>query len=1218
MLQKKFISFAEGNDETKSYDLDCLEHNLPKKYYSGSLNRFFCEHDSPNAHDTFHFRLILDKYREDIKNIKNLSINRKEINYSLAETYNNTTNYLGKISQIHEDFSKLIGLFNHGTITKIYSLIVQDHELFKLKDLIESIKFLSDGRADYIGIGADTTREKNYLLLSKILIDRHLLASSSDKGANNLTFQLLKFMESLQNQMILFIDEAYAFIKYIFDNLLGEVAKLEGNTIDINFINNFALYYIHRHEYNTLLEKYNAQSVQFNKLKIKISELESEDRSSKAGYEGVNSEKIILLQKIKDEKNVSDSLKLKNAELAAELEKLKELNARVGLEYDNANKKLSEYSLNFKNTNTTIESLKQQCEESFKRYKLLEDEYSRHRIDSSNLVVLIKNSEGQISQYKLEIQAKQKQIDELNSLSSSSLTMASNELNEMKEIKNKYETFMVNLKKQLEDENKKYSELKINSEAKITEINTVNSEQLKEMTLLKAKVNEWQSKFEDANKLNEKLTAGYGETFKNLNSKNTALEQSIRELTQKNELNINLINQLQIQLDEYKLNYCLKEDISKYEEKINELNSLVFDLKAYNCSLEKRMEEIEFCYSESEKKLKLTVNERDSVNILYRDLLAIYNSIKDDVGKKRTEEDRRIIDISIRLNEVNKLYEADQKKIREFDSLLKTEREKFHQKIFILEKQVKDLNLIIEEYYKTKDCNDAELTVEKNKSNALLNENQALIEKIKSLTISIESLKMSNTQIINLNSQIDELRLQLHSQIKQNEILTLRLEQVERELNNERSKSNNTPRNATISELKNQLDIVFIQKEKLEKDLIEKKTRISQLQIANETLNARQGVLGSEINSFKDQNKSLNNFQLQIKNYVAQLEEAQKIKLHLEMENTDLQNKLNKSLIELEQVKMNNEQCNLLLSKFKEETNEMKKYDKRHEILANSKLEIEELKIKLEKSEKQKIVSSARRSLTSGNVTSTIATASLKAVNSPQEYLTLKERNFLQNSTKGQNSSKEFVFGSVKQKDSLNNNNSLNGSLSSYSNIDFVKNNPQNLLLNAKHWNLLNEWFNMQKVGIQGKISLNLLMKASRDGFGCDVFKKNCNGKSSTLTVVLTSFDKLIGGFTPLPWIQCDDDYKYYKDDSNKSFLFSLTNGKKYNLINPLFTICISSEVGPIFGGGSDLEVVDNCNINYNKYSKIGHSYDYKDAPESFYGGKKYLVKDYEVYELKY
>ena len=46
------------------------------------------------------------------------------------------------------------------------------------------------------------------------------------------------------------------------------------------------------------------------------------------------------------------------------------------------------------------------------------------------------------------------------------------------------------------------------------------------------------------------------------------------------------------------------------------------------------------------------------------------------------------------------------------------------------------------------------------------------------------------------------------------------------------------------------------------------------------------------------------------------------------------------------------------------------------------------------------------------------------------------------------------------------------------------------------------------------------------------------------------------------------------------------------------------------------MEIVSDCNRINNNFSNIGHSFDYTGPIEDFYGRKKFLVRDYEVYEI--
>ena len=57
-----------------------------------------------------------------------------------------------------------------------------------------------------------------------------------------------------------------------------------------------------------------------------------------------------------------------------------------------------------------------------------------------------------------------------------------------------------------------------------------------------------------------------------------------------------------------------------------------------------------------------------------------------------------------------------------------------------------------------------------------------------------------------------------------------------------------------------------------------------------------------------------------------------------------------------------------------------------------------------------------------------------------------------------------------------------------------------------------------------------------------------------------------------------------------KSFLFSLTNGDKFNLINNDKAIFNHSSCGPLFGDGHDLIICDKANTN-NSSGNINSAY---------------------------
>jgi hypothetical protein len=97
-------------------------------------------------------------------------------------------------------------------------------------------------------------------------------------------------------------------------------------------------------------------------------------------------------------------------------------------------------------------------------------------------------------------------------------------------------------------------------------------------------------------------------------------------------------------------------------------------------------------------------------------------------------------------------------------------------------------------------------------------------------------------------------------------------------------------------------------------------------------------------------------------------------------------------------------------------------------------------------------------------------------------------------------------------------------------------------------------------------------------------------------------------------------------DYSLKSFLFTLKN--PHNIPARRFAlkaekkrqaICCISEYGPIFPGGADILVYDNCDANENSYSFFGYTYTNDtglNGDVGFTGVPNFRVKEIEVFEI--
>jgi hypothetical protein len=155
---------------------------------------------------------------------------------------------------------------------------------------------------------------------------------------------------------------------------------------------------------------------------------------------------------------------------------------------------------------------------------------------------------------------------------------------------------------------------------------------------------------------------------------------------------------------------------------------------------------------------------------------------------------------------------------------------------------------------------------------------------------------------------------------------------------------------------------------------------------------------------------------------------------------------------------------------------------------------------------------------------------------------------------------------------------------------------------------------------------MSLLHRGSRDGFGSRDFHKHCDSKKDTITIIQTTKNDIIGGYTPVAW----DSRKGYKaDDTLKSFIFILQNPSN---INPTIfhlipsrkhcAIWCDSGDGPCFGANefSDIYVSDNCNTSTcSDMIHFGTSYsnDTKHSKIPFFNGEKnFTVKEIEVFQI--
>ena len=114
-----------------------------------------------------------------------------------------------------------------------------------------------------------------------------------------------------------------------------------------------------------------------------------------------------------------------------------------------------------------------------------------------------------------------------------------------------------------------------------------------------------------------------------------------------------------------------------------------------------------------------------------------------------------------------------------------------------------------------------------------------------------------------------------------------------------------------------------------------------------------------------------------------------------------------------------------------------------------------------------------------------------------------------------------------------------------------------------------------------------LLYRASRDGFSTFDFHSKCDNKAKTVTLIKTSDDSVVGGYTAAAWTSA---LSYSYDTTSYIFILrekgisSLSNAKKFGLRSTALTYSNYAIYNdPLFGpsfGFSDLRIVDHSQMN--------------------------------------
>jgi chromosome segregation ATPase len=744
------------------------------------------------------------------------------------------------------------------------------------------------------------------------------------------------------------------------------------------------------------------------------------------------------------------------------------------------------------------------------------------------------------------------------------------------------------------------------------------------------------------------------------NSKNeeqrklTELSSQINNFPKIKEMLNNRIKDLEDQLAREKNDFLDYQKDS--ENRLHLLQIQLGELNNKNITLEHQLESVN---SELDNERLRNQRKINDLTLSLQEMIKLKDKNQADFIEEKTKLNKTIIELERKIKELNLQFDDhsnksdfNYKRLKELELIMDEERKKYENYVLDSEKRIIDLNSKIsqlqlsnQDLQKQNYTLEHDLADEKSKIKVFIFEKENLVKNFKekegTLFRQIDDLRTANLEYEKSISEISN-KVKDSSRIK--EKLEHRLAELEEMLKNEREKNLNgcQSHERLIRDLQAKSEEALRIREALEKEnsetkakykvisverdsLLERKNMLEEaneefiieveelrkfrenyqaLKKVNDKVSAQAESLGSRIKQLEDElsreklkyNSTISNLNSKLNDLSQENQQLHQYKDQLENEVADSRNTIKHLQMELDLLQSKLDEQYLELNNLKEANKNNANLMKNIQILN---LQIEELNSRIKLLEIELAVKSKKldeAAYINKNYKDKVDEQQKKIEQLNEIIISLEEQ-----------LSQKPILVKAEPKRELNRD---------YKNIDFSFEDYNDLLLNRKNWPIMEPWLAPMRQKNTGTLKLNLLYKATRDGFSHTAFKDRCVGKSNTLVVVLTEFNRLIGGFTPLAWQRPRDTHEYMKDETKRTFLYSLTAGKKYRLMKPNYAVCNARELGPIFGGGSDLEIVSDCNRFVNNYSHIGHSFEFHGVEDDFYGKKKFTLKDYEVYEV--
>ena len=144
-----------------------------------------------------------------------------------------------------------------------------------------------------------------------------------------------------------------------------------------------------------------------------------------------------------------------------------------------------------------------------------------------------------------------------------------------------------------------------------------------------------------------------------------------------------------------------------------------------------------------------------------------------------------------------------------------------------------------------------------------------------------------------------------------------------------------------------------------------------------------------------------------------------------------------------------------------------------------------------------------------------------------------------------------------------------------------------------------------------GKVTLNLLYKATVDSDKASVFHNKCDSASNSLVLVQSTNGKRFGGYTSCSW----EGNSIEKKDED-AFVFSLDKMEVYDIIPGEDAIGCYPKYGPVFLG-CQIRIYDEFFKNGGTTFEKGANYETEEDYELTGGLKNFQIKEIEVYGVE-